>query len=613
MYHRSVMLITAISTLILSGMKAELPDLRVDGSFLRDPAGNSVILKGANVGNWFVIEPWMLGLGDGSGGFGDQYEMEALLEERFGKSERDSVMELYRKSWIKESDFAEIKAFGFNAIRLPLNYRMFEDDDKPFALKPEGFVWVDRVLEWATKHGLYVILDMHGVQGGQSPYDHTGRSGQNKLWTEPQNELRLAWLWGEFAKRYRGNGTVAAYDVFNEPYGGTHEGQKRVFSRCYEEIRKFDKDTMILAMGHTNTFTHYGTPDENGWKAVGYQMHYYPGMFGNGDPTLMTQAKHLRFLGAVQEEVKRFDAPFLVGEMNVVFDSAGGGAMMRRTYDLHAKNGWHTTMWSYKVINSDGGHGNVSWGMVANKHPVAKIDFRTASLAEIRKWIHGLGSMEIVRNEGLFRAMTSPKAPVLDLPALPPVRRSAPDTDTLPGWEKADIGGAIAGGFVRNPGASFDLFGGGSDIWGGQDQFRFLHRGLSGDGEIEVEIEAVEDVHGYTKAGLMLRSGLDANAAHAMLTVFPSGEVQFAYRKAKGETTDAIGFETKMSFPGARLRLKRQGKLFSGFVKSGDGNWQKVGEVELDFPLELRAGVLALSHESLQLAKVSYRDLAIRE
>ncbi len=590
-----------------------LPPLRVRGSDLVDPDGQAVILKGVNVGNWFVIEPWMLGLADGPSALSDQYEIESILSTRFGESAKDALIETYRKNWIQESDFGVIRSFGFNAIRLPLNYRQFEDDSRPYQLRKDAFIWTDRILKWATQNGIYVILDMHGVQGGQSVYDHTGRSGQNKLWTDVDNQKRLAWLWGEIAQKYRGNGTVAAYDVFNEPYGGTHELQKKIFSMSYDSIRKNDPSTMILAMGHTDTFTHYGTPTENGWTGVGYQMHYYPGMFGNGEPSLMNQAKHLRFLAGVQEEVKRFNAPFLVGEMNVVFDAAGGGAMMRKTYDLHASYGWHTTMWSYKVINKDGGHGSVSWGMVANENPVEDIDIRTAELKDIQSWFTNLGTMKLSINRGLFDAMIAKSAPVLELPVLPEPRRNAPHHQNLVGWSQTDIGGALAGGLSLGEGNSFSLFGGGADIWGGQDQFRFLHREVRDQFEIEVTVDGVEDVHGYTKAGLMIRSGLEENSAHVMLTTFPSGEVQFAWRPKVGETTDALPSSLKVNIVGARLKLVRKGNLITGFVKESGKEWVKVGDIELELPIKSLAGAIALSHEPSQLVKIDYRDLNIRE
>ena len=142
--------------------------------------------------------------------------------------------------------------------------------------------------------------------------------------------------------------------MWNEPYGTPKALQKGIFERSLATIRKADPYKLVWAMGNYDGFAQYGDPKANGWRNVGFQMHYYPGLFGGGDPTVATQAKHLASLASVQREVARLDVPFYVGEMNVVFDRAGGADMMRRTFDLHARYGWETTMWSYKAGDEGG-------------------------------------------------------------------------------------------------------------------------------------------------------------------------------------------------------------------------------------------------------------------
>jgi endoglucanase len=268
----------------------------------------------------------------------------------------------------------------------------------------------------AEKEGIYTILDMHGTQGGQSEYDHTGQAGQNKLWTDPQNQKRLAWLWGQIAKRYRKRSAVVAYDVFNEPYGGSKDQQVAVFSKVLPEIRRFDPDKLVYAHGNYDDFTHYGDPASRGWRNVGFEMHYYPGLFGNGDPTVQTYAHHLAALPAVAKKVKAWNVPFLVGEMNVVFKSAGGAGMMRRAFDADASYGWATTMWAYKVLSREGGIKDATWAMVTNPEPATRIDFRKASLGQIQAYFRGFASQRYLVYSDLREALTSVKPKLPDLP-----------------------------------------------------------------------------------------------------------------------------------------------------------------------------------------------------
>ncbi|MEZ0324582.1 MAG: glycoside hydrolase family 5 protein [Fimbriimonas sp.] len=595
------MITAALATLAF----APLPKLTVKGPDLVDPAGKRVLLKGCNLGNWFVIEPWMLCLSDK---FKDQHELEQILTSRFGAEENQRLMDLYRSSWITERDFPSIRSFGMNVVRLPMNYRQFEDDATPFKLRSDAWKWVDKAVYMAEKNGLYTILDMHGVQGGQSAYDHTGRADQNKLWDSPENRKRLAWLWAEIAKRYRTRSAVVAYDVFNEPYGGSKKDQVAVFKQALEAIRKVDPDKMVYAMGNYDDFTHYGSPKPNGWKNVAYQMHYYPGLFGGGDPTVMTHARHLKQLDLIAQQVKEFNAPFLVGEMNVVFKEAGGAGMMRRTFDKHASFGWATTMWSYKALSKEGGIGQASWGMVTNPKPAQIIDFRTASKTEIEEYFRSLATQPYEVYEELRTALTSKRPKLPTLPKLADPISKVPHQDRLAGWTASDIGDSLKGG-LKVSNSSFDLYGSGSDIWGRQDQFRYLHHSVSGDFELTATLQSLADVHGYAKAGLMARASLSPSSPCVLLSVFPSGELQLAVRGEEGQEMTGLGKGLKISFP-MKLRMTFvKGIVDLHWARPG-GDWQKFQTVAVGFTPGY-AGVVALSHDNRQLVKASYSDLRL--
>ena len=56
---------------------------------------------------------------------------------------------------------AFVRSLGLNLVRLPINYRHFEDDMRPFELKEEGFKHLDRAIDECARHGVYTILDLH--------------------------------------------------------------------------------------------------------------------------------------------------------------------------------------------------------------------------------------------------------------------------------------------------------------------------------------------------------------------------------------------------------------------------------------------------------------------
>jgi len=601
------MISTLLAAVVLKSSSAaakvapQLPPLHVQGAQLLDSNNKPVILKGCNTGNWLLIEFWMLGLDGKKGSPNDQWELEQLLSKRFGHEEDERLMDVYRSSWMTERDWDNIKSFGFNLVRVPINYRLLEDDEKPMHLRADAFQWLDKAVDEAEKHGLYVILDLHGAQGGQTMNDHTGHSGQNKLWTVPENQERMAWLWTQIAKRYKDRSAVLAYDTLNEPYGGTKPQILKQFEKTYPAIRSVDPEKLIFAHGQTDNFDFYGDPKEHGWHNVGFQMHYYPGLFGDA-PKVKSNVRHLASLENVAKKVEKVNVPFLVGEMNVVMKSTGGAPMMRRYFDAHASHGWLTTMWSYKVITAEGGTGGGSWGMYTNSGPAKAINFDTASKSDIETYFRSFATQPLEAYDDLVKYLVPKEVVLPPLPQDAAPRTTAPGDEVLDGWKSTDIGGAMKGGLVKN-GASFDLYGEGEDIWGSSDQFRFLSRPFSGDFTVSVTIDAMEDTSTYTKAGLMVRASLDGDSAAALLSSFSGGDVQAAIRSTKaGNMEGSDGPKTKLP---TTVQVSRVGGTI---VFSANGKEFLRKSVPALSGL-VYVGPVALSHSGGELTKVTYRDL----
>jgi hypothetical protein len=77
-------------------------------------------------------------------------------------------------------------------------------------------------------------------------------------------------------------------------------------------------------------------------------------------------------------------------------------------------------------------------------------------------------------------------------------------------WTCADVGGpAPAGSCDIIDGTSFDVTGGGTDIWNEADEFHFCYLPLAGDFDVVVRLASVEQQDAWSKAGLMARESLD--------------------------------------------------------------------------------------------------------
>ncbi len=425
---------------------ARLPFLRQDKTRLVDPAGAPVLLKGCNIGNWFLLEPWMFG---GRLEARDQTDIFTTLHRRFGDQKADQLIQLYRDSWITPRNFELIKSFGFNVIRLPMHWSLLQQDQPPYQIKPDGLLMLDHALAMAENAGVYVILDLHGAPGGQSTDMPTGLVNQNHLWTDQTDQRRTAEIWAALAQRYHDRSVVAGYDLLNEPYGNFHQNLhselRSLMTRLYSAIRLADDRHVVFFPGGLDKgIEFYGDPHANGWHDVGFTEHFYAGLFGN-KPAVESHARILNQVWPADADyLDRIASPYYVGEFNVVLSACGGPTMMREYYDRLAQNGWTGTLWSYKLLSASGGVGEDSWAMVSNATPLPRLDLQNSSCENFEHFFSNLATIELAINQPLRAALTAPVAAPLLLTQYPHPPTTLPSaTDSTPtGWTSTDVGGA---------------------------------------------------------------------------------------------------------------------------------------------------------------------------
>jgi glucan 1,3-beta-glucosidase len=103
----------------------------------------------------------------GQSNVADQCHLEDTLAGRFGASEKERLMKVFRDNWITERDWDTIASFDFNVVRVPFIYSLLEDDAHPFTLRADAWEYLDEAIAQAEARGMYVILDLHGAAGSQ--------------------------------------------------------------------------------------------------------------------------------------------------------------------------------------------------------------------------------------------------------------------------------------------------------------------------------------------------------------------------------------------------------------------------------------------------------------
>ncbi|MDR3061051.1 MAG: glycoside hydrolase family 5 protein, partial [Dysgonamonadaceae bacterium] len=270
--------------------------LHAQGRWIVDGNGDRIQLRGIGLGNYQIIEPYMLGINNAKTNKSDtQSAIMTSLAKLTGEANVKTFLTEYRKNYMAEEDVKLLKEAGFNSIRLPMHYNLFiEEAATNNNFKEEGFTITSELLEWCKKYEVYLILDMHAVPGGQSTDKAISDQYSPGLWdgntngTAAQYQTKLIALWKEIARRYANEQWIGGYDLINEiqyyPSNRDLSSEIRnLYTRITTAIREVDSKHLLFIEGngyandHNNLLPAW---DNN----MAYSFHRY--WCGNGQASI---------------------------------------------------------------------------------------------------------------------------------------------------------------------------------------------------------------------------------------------------------------------------------------------------------------------------------------
>jgi hypothetical protein len=154
---------------------------------------------------------------------------------------QSSLTKEHIESFIHEEDFAQIAEWGFDHVRLPMDYQVFQSDEEPYPLIEYGFEKVDLAMEWAGKNGLNLVLDLHHAPGFAFH-----QQGKNTLFTDPAMQQRMIDLWQAFATRYLSAPEGVFFELINEMLVDDPELWNALAKRLIAGIREIDRTHTII-------------------------------------------------------------------------------------------------------------------------------------------------------------------------------------------------------------------------------------------------------------------------------------------------------------------------------------------------------------------------------
>ncbi|KAK5083854.1 hypothetical protein LTR05_006360 [Lithohypha guttulata] len=300
--------------------------------------GNTVKVRGVNLGSYFVVENWMASTVFSSLDCDSQSEFDCVSSLQ-DQAKADKDFQGHWESWLTADDFKKMASYGLNTVRIPVGYWFLEslvDSSEHFPRGGEKYL--DQAVQWAKDAGLYVIIELHGAPGAQATDAFTGQLNPSPGFYDNYNYDRackwLEWMTNKAHTHPAYINTVGMIGLVNEPVrigdsrypnaqAQTDSMRSQYYPRAWTTIRNkeaalsISKDGQLHIQmmdkkwnsGDPNEFL----PDRTFWHAA-YDDHQY---------VKYTDAKvsHQGYLDFSCKDDRSGNWPVIVGEWSLSVNS----------------------------------------------------------------------------------------------------------------------------------------------------------------------------------------------------------------------------------------------------------------------------------------------------
>ena len=182
------------------------------------------------------------------------------------------------------------------------------------------------------------------------------------------------------------------------------------------------------------------------------------------------------------------------------------------------------------------------------------------------------------------------------------------------GWTAVAIGSPGLAGSTVFDGSTWTISGGGTDIWGTSDKFRYTYRTASGDTTIIARVTSVQNTNEWAKAGVMFRNGTAANAKFAMVIARPDGQVAFQWRTSTGGSASWTGTLAGGTAKPKWVKLTRSGNVFRAYYSTATGtptSWTQVGNGVTVTMATPKVGLAVTSHNNSVVCAATFTNVSV--
>lgn len=289
----------------------------------------------------------------------------------------------HMRTFLGPADFARVKAWGFDHVRLPLDWKnAFDDNMRP---NEEVLRLFDEAIEGLCAEGLGVILDLHKCPGHDF---YEGVTREQAFFADPRYRRYCLRVWDQLAERY-GDTSGIYLELLNEPVAPSAEVWNEVKDELATAVRRMaPKATLVVGSNLWNSASQFEQLRPVDDDKVLYSFHFYaPMVFTHqkapwcpgsafklarpypGDYSIANdgatrlpldeegrweRGRLERILEPVVRFRERYSARVACNEFGVFMggpDTASRHAWMRDILGIFKERGFGWTYWNYKNLD----------------------------------------------------------------------------------------------------------------------------------------------------------------------------------------------------------------------------------------------------------------------
>ncbi len=251
-----------------------------------------------------------------------------------------------------------------------------------------------------------------------------------------------------------------------------------------------------------------------------------------------------------------------------------------------------------------GNGGNIPLNQIYNAY-VHRMGLQAPFIAQRREWMP-VDATSFMYLKDFDNSQAAPE-PELPIPSVASITS---------GFSSADIGGATPAGTATYSDGLWTIDGAGAEIWATNDSCYFAYKAITGNSTIIAKVESVGDTSLSAKAGVMMRTSLDAEAPRAWMAISNRGQAEQNMPNLSvygGTNYGNKAFDIANDEASYWVKLERIDNIITGYVSPDGTNWAAtdVGVINAPVPETIYVGLVVSAADNGTLNTSTFSNVQI--